>query len=176
MPTKLQVEKFLPAAGEFWVNTYNLVAAWDSNVAFAAALAVVDAEQTLHLTNVIITKFRLSDDVPLTNNFRSTVVNRLGTRQIQGDLMPLFVTARLDLSTGVGYPNRKYYRGVLLESETTFTTFLQSFISTFGVFGDALLAIPELCTRNNVTFVQSRPALSPAMRQLRKGSKKKPIP
>lgn len=176
MPAKLQVEKFLPQAGEYWVNTYNILAAWDSPAAFVAANAVVAAEQSLHLTNVIITKFRISDDILQTNNFRTTVVNQAGTRQIQGDLMPLFVTARLDLSTGSGYPNRKYYRGVLLESETSFTTFTNAFIVTFGVFGGALLGIPELCTLNNVPFTQSRPALSPAMRQLRKGSKKRPIP
>lgn len=173
---RVHVEKFMPSAAEYWTNVYHHVG---DNLASALTFgtAVAAAERAILSPLVMITKVRADDAVPLTEQYATTVLNQLGQRDPQGaQLLPLFVVARVDFSAAFGgRPSRKYLRGVLLEADADFTNILTSSLGLINTYAAAVVAagawdVDQQELMSGVAHPQ------PGMRQLRRGSKKKPVP
>lgn len=173
MPMRLTVEK--EYQGEFWTNVYWLNVA-NPPAGNAAAEAVVNAERSTLDNRCIITRYRIDDAVPLTDNYHTVVLNVTGaSANATIELMPLFSVVRVDLTVAGSRPSRKYFRGYLLESivEGPFNISASAITSFQTNLADALAAIPELCDVDGQDVVGAKVWPKVAMRQLRRGSKKK---
>lgn len=163
--------------GESWVNVYHLQAAYDSEAGATQAMGLVTMERSLYLPNVLITHYNLSDNIEDTDAYYSVPLNLLGTSAATGDPAPLHNTVRVDFSKlGGGRPGRKYYRGVLTESHIgpwgqILSGNITSWQNTIQAVMDANTAGGE-----NFTYVSATVHPFVAMRQLRRGSKKKSTP
>ena len=113
----VDVEKSLD--GEFWTNRY-LIEATDIENAVAQGAEIAAAEADFHCTPVVFTKFRVRDTNPSTDLFVTVPLNVNGEYVANSSLLPLFNVVRVELTVSMGRPSRKYYRGVLAESTTTF--------------------------------------------------------
>lgn len=173
---RLTIEKFHSASAEYWVNRYYVNAASLADASLASN-GIVDAEKACYPAGVIITKSHVDDDVPLTENYETTVRNLAGTRTTPtGDAMPLFVVARVDFTVaGGGRPSRKYLRGVLFESDASFSTLGSGILALLSTYASSVAA-SGACDPQGQDIVAGVPWNAPAMRQLRRGSKKKDIP
>lgn len=175
MPFRITIEKYMASAAEYWTNIYH---APGNDVAAAGVIAagLVAAELPLYNAGIIITKYRVDDMVEDTDVGHTEVVNAVGTSG-QGNVnMPLFVVVRVDFSTiGGGRPSRKYIRGTLQEDDVTFTSLGASPITRCGIYAAA--AIGTGFVDIDQQGINSYAVLPfPAMRQLRRGSKKKVAP
>lgn len=173
---RLTVEKYHNASAEYWVNRYYVNAA-DLADATLMSNGIVDAEKALYPNTVVITKSHVDDDVPLTLNYETTIRNLAGIRTAPtGDFLPLFVVARVDFSVaGGGRPSRKYLRGVLFEADTTFNTLGASILTALNTYASSVAA-SGACDPQGQDIIGGSPWNAPAMRQLRRGSKKKLVP
>lgn len=172
---RVTVEKFYPTAQEYWTNVYHVNAA-DMDAADTAADAIVQAERAITDNRVTITKSRVDDGLPNTAVWSTRIYNQLGTLDLNGaDLMPLFVVARVDLEVqGGGRPSRKYLRATFSEGEATATTIhpvVQGRLANYA----AALAAAGACDPQGQAVITGSPWPMPAMRQLRRGSKKRRI-
>jgi hypothetical protein len=171
---RLTVEKYLSAQAIYWTNVYH--ANLEAGVPTSVASDLVAAERPLYNSEVIITKVS-HDLVEVDSNYSEPlIVNLAGTRSVTGDRMPLFVTARVDLRYEGSRPGRKYLRGVIYENDTTFTQIGSGLVTLLNTYLTALLAIPSLCDEDGDDLTGGAVFLAPAMRQLRRGSKKKTTP
>jgi hypothetical protein len=170
------VEKFQAAAGEYWVNRYFVNAA---NLGDAAAMlpGIVDAEKALYHAGVMITKSHVDDNIEGTEVYQTVIHNTLGIRATGGaTALPLFVVARVDFSVvGGGRPSRKYLRGMLLENDISFTTMEAGALAALQTYANNIVAA-GVCDPQGQDVISGAPWQAPAMRQLRRGSKKKVIP
>lgn len=171
---RLTVEKFLASAAEYWTNVYHVDAEPGSTTTVMQDL--VDAERPLYNSDIIITKVS-QDDVAVDSNYAQPyIVNLGGTETLTGDRLPLFVCARLDLVYAGSRPGRKYIRGALWELESSFTSIGANMITRMNGYLTALLAIDGLCDADGDALVSGAVYPAPAMRQLRRGSKKSVTP
>lgn len=176
MPYRITIEKYMAAVSEYWVNVY-WVSALDMPTALAKVTPLVNAEKALYGAGVTITKSRVDDGDPNTDVSTTVVHNIAGTRTgMTGDQLPLWVTARVDFSaTDGGRPSRKYLRGVLWETETSMTTLIAGMSTLLANYGLAVVS-EGVCDPQGFDLTVAAPFMSPQMRQLRRGSKKKVIP
>lgn len=172
---RVTVEKFMAQVGEYWTNVYH----WNdqSGGAGIPMNALVDAERPLYPNTVLITKVS-QDVVEVDSNYASPlIVNLQGTAAIgNNDLMPLFVCGRVDLMYEASRPGRKYYRAALHEQDTTVSAIQGPTLTRLQTCLTALLAIPGLCDEDGDALIGGAVFQSPAMRQLRRGSRKKNTP
>lgn len=173
---RVTVEKWKPAAAEYWTNVYHCNVA-DIAAALDFGAAVVIAERPLYKGGITITKIRADDATPLTEVSGTIVYNLTGTRNTTGsDDLPLFVVARVDFSTvGGGRPSRKYLRGVFEENDVSFSTISSGVLSELQTYAAAVVAAAGADVDNQL-FSSGTVLPAPAMRQLRRGSKKKLVP
>ncbi len=169
----LDSEKMLQ--GEYWTNRY-IVAAADLAAAVAIGVSITNIERAVHYSTVLFTKFRVSDGQPLTDVYQVVNLNSYGAAAIGTlQLMPLFNVVRVDFNTaGGGRPSRKYLRGCLSESSVNFTQLDGGYIT----FMDANYTGPMIdlagfvdVDGQQITSGSAYPFV--AMRQLRRGSKRK---
>lgn len=173
---RLVIEKYHQTSAEYWVNRYFINAASMADATLASN-GVVDAEKALYTSDVMITKSHIDDNVPNTINFETTIRNITGTRpSVAGDRMPLFNVARVDFSVaGGGRPSRKYLRSVLYELDASFTSIVAGVVTMLQTYADSVAA-SGVCDPQGQDFISGSPWKAPAMRQLRRGSKKKIVP
>lgn len=170
------IEKFITNSAEYFTNVYHVNAA-DIVAAIPLMDAIVAAEAAYHYNFVTTTKGRVDDMVVDTPVFRTKVYNTPGgvtyNGGTMGDVMPLYVTSRIDFgSTAADRPSRKFYRGVLAEADVSFTAFSSAFISRTASFIVAMIGTGYVDQQgNDINSGALFPM--PAMRQLRRGSKKK---
>lgn len=170
------VEKYYPPAGEYWTNVYHLNAASGED-ASAAAAAFRDAELPLYHPGVTLTKVRISSAIEEDEAHNTWAYNAAGTRTgVTSDMLPLFNVARVDFTVAWQRPSRKYLRAVLVEAESTFTSLAAGLVSVLDAYGTAVRAITGICDEHGNTFTGHSVWPAPAMRQLRRGSKKKLTP
>lgn len=177
MPTfRVTIEKYQASAGEYWTNRYFVVAA---NLADAALMVggIADAEKALYHAGVMITKSHVDDYVEDTDQYQTVIHNMVGTRSTGGaTALPLFVVARCDLQVaGGGRPSRKYLRGMLLENDISFTSMETGALSALTTYIGNIVAA-GVCDPQGQDVTGGAPWQAPAMRQLRRGSKKKVTP
>jgi hypothetical protein len=176
MPTlRITIEKFCaPLNGEYWTNIYHVNAA---DVAAAVPLmdAIVAAEASVLYASCIITKGRVDDMVENTDVYFTKVYNTPGgvSTTNAGEFMPLFNVVRVDFgSTAGGRPSRKYYRGCLGETDTGGVTLTSGLLSRFATFVVTMIGT-GYCDSSGADINSGATWPQPAMRQLRRGSKKK---
>lgn len=110
----VDVEKRI--GSEFWTNVYQVVE--DSlSQANTLGLSIAAAEAAFHHTAVLFTRIRVRTWDPEDEAYVITTVNSPGGRGGDSGLLPLFNTLRVDFPAAIGRPSRKYYRGVLQESD-----------------------------------------------------------
>lgn len=115
MTVQLDIEKTYQ--GEYWTNRYFLTA--ESIEAAADATAdIVEVEKNLHVTGVVLTKYRLSDATPDTDVYTTVPLNANATGQT-GEPLPLFNVVRVNLTPQTGRPGVKMYRAALIEGTIT---------------------------------------------------------
>lgn len=169
----IDVEKRL--GSEYWTNRY--ITDMDS-MAEGVTLGndIVGAELLIHSELVTITKYRVSEGAG--EAYTIVTVGEPGLNE-QTNLLPLFNTLRFDLPAATGRPSRKFYRGVLGESDINGDA-VQSTYVTFAAALSALLK-PDIESQGIVdpqgqflTGVVQWPFVQ--MRQLRRGTRKRGTP
>lgn len=173
MPLRLTTEK--EYQGEFWTNVY-----WLDHETVAAALAdglaIIQAEQAASAAAVLFTRYRVDDAVIETDNYQTVIVNQYGAVAADGNqLMPLFACLRVDFTVSGGRPSRKYFRGMLYESNVdgpfnlvpAFVTARQADLAT------NIAAVASYVDVDGQEITGGLVYPKVAMRQLRRGSKKK---
>ena len=173
MPWRVTVEKVL--SGEFWTNRYILSSASLADAYSAALDTIIPAERAVTSNYVTFVKVRVDDMVPNTDNYQTGILNMQGLRNVTGDLMPLYVVARVDFTVNASSPSRKYLRGVLYENDVTGP--LQVSAGTQTVINDAyvapMVALASFVDVDGQDIVGGATNPNVGMRQLRRGSKKK---
>jgi len=121
MPTPShKIEIFKSYLGENWGNVY-IVSAGSMEAAVSALAVIYDHEEALHSVSVNFDYARVSTWAAGDSSYTTVPLNSPGEFEQTGNLMPLFVTARVDIQViGGGRPSRKFYRGVLDEPAVNF--------------------------------------------------------
>jgi hypothetical protein len=172
---QVDIEKLLE--GEYWTNRYIVSAL---NLADAASLGddIVELEKNIHRTNVQFTKVRTSDFDPGTDVYRVRAINEFGElAAVSGDMLPLWNVCRVDFSTGSGRPSRKYLRLPCYEGDIVDGVFNSGFLATIGTsYAVPLLALTGFVDVDNQVFTEATVNPRMAMRQLRRGSRRRAAP
>lgn len=178
MPYRITVEKYNPAFAEYWTNVYWALVNTLSDASVVAD-SIVTAERPLYVPSTTITKARLDDGMPDTEVFQTNIYNQAGTRDTTGlgDLVPLFVVDRVDFGTVGGRPSRKYLRGGLCEADVGAAGALSTArLTLLANYGLAIVGGTGICDVDGQDLTVAAPWRQAAMRQLRRGSKKKVTP
>lgn len=160
---------------ETWTNRYIL-----SNPSIESALltaqAIVDAEIAVHASGFTITRYRISDLDPATDTFVIVPVGTPGARTIT-TLLPLFNVVRVDFPAGTGRPSRKYLRVGIQETEQSQGVLESTFVSFINTeYGQVLGDIDEYVDVDGEPLGTGICQPNVAMRQLRRGSKRRTTP
>jgi hypothetical protein len=167
------IEKVM--AGEYWTNRY-VVSANTLQTAHGIGYQIFSLEQKIHASTVVFTKLRTSDDVPLTDNYQIQSLNYPGDLPAtQPVVLPLFNCLRVDFTAmGGGRPSRKYLRGCLLEADIEHDKVLAARLTHAQTnFVNPMVALAGFVDVDAQTFLVGTAMAQVAMRQLRRGSKKK---
>ena len=170
---KVDIEK--EYQGEYWTNRY-VVDTANIGDAVTAALAIIDAERAIHYNVINFTKARVSDSVQGTDLFTTIPIGAIGLRNLASNLLPLFNVMRVDFPVGQGRPSRKYYRGVLSEEVVSFNDVTQAVADLITNVFDPLVDTLPLVDVDGQAWADAVPFLKVAMRQLRRGSRKRTQP
>lgn len=175
MPYRITVEKYYGGGNKYWTNVYHTTAG-DFAAATAVGTAIANAELPLYVSGIVISKFRIDDMTPNTDNFITKPVNLPGTRAAKAagvELLPFFVVARVDFGpSGFGRPSRKYLRGVLWEDDGNLTSITAAMNTILQNYGAAIVNAGVTDESGN-DLQTSAVWQAFAMRQERRGSKKK---
>lgn len=172
----LDIEKQLGT--EYWTNRYILDGASPAGLN-TAAVAIVAAERAITLDSVTFTKYRISSVATGDDDYVIIALGSAGQRAVGGaTALPLFNCVRVDFDATQGRPSRKYLRGIIAEGDQ----------SDFGVLNDTLLdfvdenytgyvvGVPEFVDVDGQGFTGGRSMKAIAMRQLRRGSRRRTTP
>lgn len=176
---QIDIEKRL--GQEFWTNVWN-VDAGNLQEAIGAAQDIILMEQAIHTSYVTFTKARVRTPVQGDFIFETIPINELGTIDPLGDsYLPLFNCVRVDFGVSASKPSRKYFRLPLLESQQTNGLLVGAFrLQVEQQIAQRLIALQTAGTP--LVDVDAQPlnganvAIDVAMRQLRRGSKRKEKP
>jgi hypothetical protein len=171
---RITIEKMYQ--GEYWTNVYFVDTTVESGG--ATALALVEAERAVHMSQVLFTKFRIDDNTENTDVYYTGIINTFGVRSAAAaDLVALFNVVRVDFQAATGRPSRKYLRGCLQESFVAFQTIdpaQVTFIQTN--YADVVAGLTGYVDVDGENIVGGVVYPLLAMRQLRRGSKKRITP
>jgi hypothetical protein len=165
--------------GQSYSNDYN-VECPSMDDAEAMALALVEFERIFHLNNVVFVYYRVSSAAVGDRIFRHQPINSIGLRIRSGSSqLPLFNTARLDMTTEDSDPCRKYYRCPLEETDQDdghlsagfWTAITTAWYAMNGAFPTGSKIVSG--KGNNVVGASGFPDVQ--MRQLRRHRKKKVV-
>jgi hypothetical protein len=158
---------------ETWTNVY-WVEAETLDAAGNVAAGIVGRERAMHYQQVEFVSYRVSDGVPGTDIFRIVPIGQNGAVAPTGQLLPLFNTLRVDFGAAAGRPSRKYLRGCLAEDDIDFI-FVQAAAKTRAqTYGTLMIednAFVDVDGQDLITAVVYQQV---QMRQLRRGSKRRP--
>lgn len=175
---QVDIEKRL--LSEFFTNVYYLQSPTIGDAVLDAGL-IVTFEKSIMLDNVNFTKQRVRTTTVGDDVYALGTLSGLGLRSSAGGTLPLFNTLNVVLSAVVGRPSRKYYRGVLQESDIDYTAVSSSLLSLVATNGAALLTAMDtansaLVDIDNTGIYSIIASSEVGMRQLRRGSKRRVQP
>jgi hypothetical protein len=171
---KLITQKFF--GSEYWVNDYYFTAT-DLDDADSKAQPIVDAEIATHLVGITFDMYRISTVEPDDGIFRNFSVLAACTAVGGGDILALFNCARVDFPAAVGRAGRKYLRGVLSEGGVAFDTLGSGTrIAINDSYANPLRLLGYLEKPNGTLLVDAVVHPKLAMRQLRRGSRRRTTP
>jgi hypothetical protein len=176
-PFRITVEKYDGRSAEFWTNVY--WGAGSTVLDFTADIAtIVNAEKALYDGNTTITKVRVDDAVQGTDNYRTYVYNVVGTYApgAGNEFVAPFVVGRVDFETGTGRPSRKYLRHCLYEADIAGMNLSAGAITRLNAYATSIVGTAAIVDVDGQDFVSGAAFPKVAMRQLRRGSKKKLTP
>lgn len=162
---------------EYWSNRYVIEAAsLATAVAFADAIRSI--EHACTHTFVTLTKYRVSSDNVGDDVYQITNDNVAGALTYSGSVLPLFNRVRCDFNTvGGGRPSRKYWCPALTENDVNGMVLEASFIEFMeDNYVAPLLSITGYVDVDGQAFSSGSVFPDVAMRQLRRGSKRKLLP
>lgn len=167
------VTKFHAATGEYWTNVYWISGA-DIDAAHQDASNLINLEKALLYSSILITSVRTDDAVEGTDAYRTYTVNTPGSRTPSSDMLPLWVTARVDFTVaGGGRPSRKYIRGCLEEADMTMTAIGSGTTGLLNTYAAGVAALAGAVDVDGAEILNGVVMPVPQMRQLRRGSKKR---
>ena len=175
---QVDIEKRLLA--EYFTNVYYLQSPSLADAATDAAL-IVSFEKSIMLDNVNFVKQRVRTTTIGDDLYAVATLSGLGLRSSSGGTLPLFNTLNVVLSAATGRPSRKYYRGVLQESDIDYTAVSLSLLSTVQTQANTLItamnaSASDLVDIDNTLILTVVPVSDVGMRQLRRGSKRRARP
>jgi hypothetical protein len=162
--------------GEFWSNRYFVEAA---TLAAAADKAeeIANIENNVYPPHTIVSKVRVDDLNPQTDNFITRQLDLAGGRAATSPDMPLFVCWRVDLAVSAGgRPDRKFLKGVQHSDSSGggITAASRAFVDAQYV--QPLLALAGLISGGGGTYTGGTVLERAGMRQLRRGSRRRATP
>lgn len=159
---------------EYWTNVYH-VQATDLSDASAKGSEIAVIELANYFQPVTITKIRASTVPVDTGQFITLTTNLVPTTPAPGDgLMPLFVCARVDFSTAIGRPARKFLRAVLTQGDTPNGVLPSTVVAGINDnYSTPMVALGYLCKVNGDLVTGGACSVNASDRQLRRGSKRK---
>lgn len=173
-----RIEIVKSKAGEQWANDYLTDIATLPDAEDLASI-LLGFERDIHTTAVFFDYIRVSSFLAFDRVFRHLVVNEAGV-QASGDSLPLYCTARMDMSTFSSDPARKYYRLPVAEAWQT-NGFIDAAVLTMWAASInthliATSAIGNIVTNagHNCLTASFNPAVQ--MRQLHRHRRKKVVP
>ena len=167
---KVDIQKKL--GEEYWTNTYTVN---ESTIQAArdVGLLIVNQERNFHLNVVVFDRLRVSTPVEGDNEFIIVPLSELGRRDtFEGEVLPLFNTLAVLYGTGVGRVGRRYYRGCLNETDVFDGRVVLTLISDVGLYTQNILSF-GVAKANGTPYTTATPVREVAMRQLRRGSKRR---
>lgn len=162
---------------EYWSNRY-IVEADNLTEALAIAAIIRSIEQDCTCTTVTLTKYRVSTTAVGDDTYQIVSDNLSGLKGISSGFLPMFCRVRIDFNTvGGGRPSRKYWLPPLQEDELV-NGMLETAARTFynNNFLDPLLAVDGFVDVDGQLFNGGSVIPKVAMRQMRRGSKRKALP
>lgn len=163
---------------EFWTNRY-VVQAADVTAAHAIGMAIYGYERSIHKFGVLFTKVRTSDRVIGTDVYVLTEPNTQGSVAVPaGSALPLFNCVRVDFGVESGRPSRKYLRLPLFTSEVAAGDAVSNAVVTAVNTSYATPLVNEVgfVDVDNQSIITGAAKTGIAMRQLRRGSKRRQQP
>lgn len=171
---KVDIQK--SRGGIFWTNRY-LVETATLSAAAETIEPIFEAEQLFHALDCQFVSGRASDNVPANDQFIIVPLSGGGAITVSGNPLPGFNCVRVDFSTGIGRPCRKYYRTYVGEAEAAgYTWALDYYNIVSGAMLDLLANVPQLCDPGGEILSSQATQVPIQMRQLRRGSKRKVTP
>lgn len=159
--------------GEYWTNRYVLNAA-SIDEAHAVGGNIVAYERAIHLATVDFTKYRTSDFVKGNDLYIVGTLGLKGQALTTTDYLPLFCCCRVDFSVGYGRPSRKYLRLPLEEANQNDGGLVAAFRDSVNTkYIQPLVALAAFVDVDGQKLVSGSVFPQVAMRQLRRGSKRK---
>lgn len=171
----LDVQKAV--GGVYFTNRYILegaaVTSFDT-----AAMAIVQAEQAIMLAQVSFISYRVSDAIVGNDQYIVVPLSLQGLRVGGAEALPLFCCARVDFQVAIGRPSRKYLRGVLVEGDQSAYGLLNATVVSFinENYTAYVVAQSEFVDVDGQNIVSGGCIANVAMRQLRRGSKRRLTP
>lgn len=174
-PFVVDVEKQM--GSEFWSNRYFLNAP-DLADAVAAARTIALAERKITSAAAVFTKMSVRSTTPGSEVYTTVPMNFRGDRSGLGaEHYPLFAVVRVDFAVERGRPSRKYLRGVIFENEANGFQLANGIIDVVTAeYVTPLVALQQYVDIDNSAITEGTVKPDVAMRQLRRGSKKKSTP
>lgn len=162
---------------EYWSNRYIVEAATLSE-ALDIARQIRFIEKNCTNQAATLTKFRVSTTAVGDDVYQIENDNVAGSLVAGSDLMPLFNRVRIDFNTnGGGRPSRKYWCGPMSEADQVNGFLVSAMITFYNTnFVNPLLAVDGFVDVDGQTFSSGSVMPKVAMRQLRRGSKRKALP
>ena len=171
---QVDIEKVLGT--EYWTNVYYVAATSLTDAAIEAA-KIKEIERGVHQTEVGFTKYRVRGVGGEGNIGTAFAIGQNGLSAEEAPYLPLFCVARFDLTVVAGRPSRKYLR-LPLNRLTSANGALEAATQTFlqSNYAAPLAALESLRDENgnDIIAVNVHPFI--AMRQLRRGSKRRTQP
>lgn len=169
----VDIQKKLGA--EYWTNRY-IVEASDLAAASAIGEDIVDAERSVHSELVNFDKLRTSTVTKNDNNYIIVPLTGVGVLGETNAPIPLFNAARVDFGTNQGRPSRKYLRPGVSATYVQGTNWNTALYNALVSYGQAIVSLVGLRDVDGQEFLNSTAFRAIAMRQLRRGTKRKTQP
>ncbi len=166
--------------GEEWTNVYTVYSLSDAFLE-TYVNALVDWELSKHIAGIVIKQARASTYPPGDKSYRVFPVQQAGERGTTGPIMPMFVTALMDIPVaGGGDPLRKYFHFGFDATDQNYGT-LESAVALAYAQDFPVAVLDEGMPVVQLVDPQGNATLPAIVRQrlthhqFRRGSKKQPL-